>query len=222
MAGGGQLVESVVAPEDESRGAAVSEDAGDQRHTLQAGDAHRVCFGPRGVGQRPEEVEHGRHAEFLAYGTGVTESGVEGRREDERDAGPLQRVGDRGRIQGQLHAERSQHIRGSGGRARGAVAVLDDGDAGGSGHDGRHRRDVHGSEAVAAGTDDVEHLGTHRQRYRSLEDGVTESDDLVDRLPLRAERDQEGADLTRRRLPRHDASHRPCRFRHAEVAPVQQ
>ena len=111
----------------------------------------------------------------------------------------------------------AEHVGRSRRRARGLVAVLDDGDPGCRGHDRRHRRDVHRPEAVAAGAHDVEHRRVDRQRQRRLEDRVAEADDLVDRLALGAQRDEEAGELRRRRLARHDLPHRPRRLRDAEV-----
>ena len=76
----------------------------------------------------------------------------------------VERLGDRLGRQGQVDAERAEHVRRARRRARGAVAVLDDGNTGCRGDDGRHGRDVHRAEPVAAGADDVEDGGIDRQR----------------------------------------------------------
>ena len=93
--------------------------------------------------------------------------------------------------QRQVDAERAEHVGRARGRARGPVAVLDDGNTGCRGHDGRHGRDVDGAEPVASGADDVEHGRVDGKRQRGLEDRIAEAHDLVDGLALRAQRDEE-------------------------------
>ena len=221
VAGGGELVQTVIAAEHERRGAAGAEDAGDQRHAVEVGDAHGVGLGTRRVAQRTEEVEDRRHAELGPGGARVAEARMEGGCEREGDAGTRQRLGDLLRRQGQVDAERAQDVGGTRRRARRPVAVLDDRDTGCRRHDCGHGGDVDGAEAIASGAHDVENGGVDGQWQSGLEDGVAEADDLIDRLALRPQRHQESAQLRRRGRARHDLSHRPGGLRDAEVAPVE-
>ena len=84
--GGRQLVEPVVAAEDERGRAAGLEHADDERHAVEMRDADRRRLGAGGVAERAEEVEDRRHAELGAHGPRVLEAGVEGAREREGDA----------------------------------------------------------------------------------------------------------------------------------------
>ena len=65
-------------------------------------------------------------------------------------------------VQVDAHAERFQRVRAAGQRRRGPVAVLDHRDAAGGHHDRRHRGQVDRVDAVAAGTDHVDGVGTDR------------------------------------------------------------
>ncbi len=51
-----------------------------------------------------------------------------------------------------------------------------------------YRRDggdiQHGPVGIAAGSDDIEHHRIHVERQRTAQDGITETDDLIDRLPF--------------------------------------
>ena len=94
VAGRRQLVEAVVAAEHERGRPAGLEDADEQRHLVELGDADGGRLRPRGVAQRAEEVEHRRDAELGAGGSGVPEARVEQRGERERDAHLIQDLRD--------------------------------------------------------------------------------------------------------------------------------
>ena len=59
-----QLVEAVVATEDQSGRTARLEDTRDERDAVETRDTDRVGLGAGGVAQRTQEVEHSRHAEL--------------------------------------------------------------------------------------------------------------------------------------------------------------
>ena len=222
VAGRRQLVESVVAAEDERGGAARLEHADDERHAVEVRDAHRGGLGAGRVAERAEEVEDGRHAELGAHRPRVPEAGVEGAREREGDAGLAEHLRHPLRGEGEVEAEGGEHVGRSRRRARGAVAVLDHGHAGCRGDDGGHGRHVHRAEPVAARADDVERHRVDGQRHGVLEHGVAEAHDLVDRLPLHAQRDEESGELGVRDGARHDLLHAPRRIRHAEIFAVEE
>src|SRR5262249_663241 len=104
-----------------------------------------------------------------------------------------------------------------------AVAVLRDAGSRCSGDECRRSRDVERLAAVAAGArgvDEVVALRLHRQHVRAHRLGA--AGDLVGRLALQPQRDEEAADLRRRGLARHDRVHDLARPVAAEVAALQQ
>ncbi|BCI53917.1 hypothetical protein NIIDNTM18_31950 [Mycolicibacterium litorale] len=90
--GRGQFVQTVVAVHHQHTGVARRVDPGHHLGQLAPGAADQSGTGPCRVGQRPEQVEHGRHAELTADHRRVPVGGVEvvGERETDphlRDAG---------------------------------------------------------------------------------------------------------------------------------------
>ena len=81
--------------------------------------------------------------------------------------------------------------------------------------------DVEGARAVAAGADDVDERCT-RRRHRDdvLGHRLGEAGDLVDRLALGAEADEQAADLRGRRLAAHHDAHHVARLGARQVAAV--
>ena len=120
--------------------------------------AHQHVGCARRIGQRPEDVEDGAHAQFLADRGNVLHRRMVVGREHEADAGFLETLADLLGRQHDVGAERLEHI----GRARlgghAAVAVLGDAGAGGRHHEHRSGRYVEGVRAVAAGTDDIDEM----------------------------------------------------------------
>src|SRR6185312_2612777 len=112
---------------------------------------------------------------------------------------------DGGGIEVDAGAERLQHVRRARQARRRAVAVLGHLAAGARGDDRRRRGDVERGPP-AAGADDVEQLAVARDvlMRRQLAHRAREARDLLDRLALRAQADQEGGDLHLARIARHD------------------
>ena len=186
------------------------------------GDADGRRLGTGRVAQRSEEVEDGRDAELGAHRPGVPEAGVEERREREGDAGLLENLRDALRGDREVDAQRGQHIRGPRGGAGRLVAVLDDPSTRRRGDDRRHRRDVDRAESIASGADDVQRHRIDIQGERVREHRVAEADDLIDRLALGPQRDQERTELSGGRPPRHDLLHRPGGLGDREVGARQE
>ena len=90
----GELVEAVVAAEHQRGAAPRGEDVSHHGRHPGVGNADRLGRRLRGVGERAEEVEDGRHAELAPGGRGVAQGRVEERREAEADAGLPHAVGD--------------------------------------------------------------------------------------------------------------------------------
>ena len=119
--------------------------------------------------------------------------------------------------------KRLEHVGRARGRARGAVAVLRDRRAGSRSHERRRRRDVEGAGAVAAGADDVdEWCARRRDGDHVLAHRLGEAGDLVGRLALRPQRDEEAGDLGGCRLAVHDRAHQLVCVLAGEVVPVEE
>ena len=129
----------------------------------------------------------------------------------------------RRRLELEGEAERFEHV-GRPARGRhGTVAVFRHRRAGGSGDERSGGRDVDRVGAVAAGAGRVDEIVA---AWSNGEDVVAHrlraARDLVGRLALRAQRDQESSDLRRRRLAAHDLVHDCARFRARQLSTVEQ
>ena len=206
---GGELVQAVVAAEHQGAHASVGEDLGHHGGHPGVGDTDGLGAGLRRVGQRTEEVEDRRHPELAAGGGRVPQRRVEPRREAERDAGALDALDDA--LGGEVDddAELLQQVGRAAGRGRGPVAVLDHPRPGARDHHRRHRRDVHRVRAVAPGAAGVDRGAGHLDALGVVEHRGDQPGDLVGRLPLGAQRDDEAGDLGGRRLAEHHLLHGP-------------
>ena len=137
--------------------------------------------------------------------------GVEDLREAERDADLAGQFGHPRRRQVEPDAERLQHVGRAGGRRRGPVAVLDDPVPGAGDDDGGHGGDVDGVTAVTAGADDVDAGARDLDPDRVLQHRVDQPGELVDRLALGAQGDQEAGQLGRRTPRRSSPAPSPRR-----------
>ena len=120
-------------------------------------------------------------------------------------------------------AELLEHVGRARLRARGPVAVLRDRGAGGRGDERGGGGDVERVGAVASGADDVDD-GRALRRHGDdvLAHRLGEAGDLVGRLALRAQGDEEPGDLGLRRLAVHDRAHQLARVGAREVVPVEE
>lgn len=176
-------------------GAELGEGARDRLVVAAVADAGQLARDAGRARQRAEEVHHRADREFSADRDHVAHRRVVVGREHEAEADLLDAAGDRLGRQVDPGAQRLQHVGGAGEAGGGAVAVLGDGAAGTGRDQRRGRGDVEGLSA-AARADDVEQVvasdldvgreGAHR---------AGQAGQLVDRLPLRAQRDQHGGDL---------------------------
>ncbi len=222
--GRGQLVDAPGAVHDEgTRRAEPAEHLRDHRRQLGGVDADdlRACCG--GIRERPEHVEHRPHAELAAHRSGVAEAGMVGGREDEAEAELVDRPGDAVRLQLEVEAERLEHVGGTGGRRDGAVAVLCDARAGGGRHERRRRGDVERPCAIATCSSRVHEVGARRRDgYDVRAHGLRAAGDLIRRLALGAQRDEEAGRLGLRRFAGHDLVHRGLRRGRVEIPAVEQ
>ena len=89
---------------------------------------------------------------------------------------------------------------------------------GARGDDRRHGGDVDRHRAVTAGADDVEQAARHGDRVGGGQHRGRDAGDLLDRLALGAQRDDEAGELRRGRGAGEDLVHRPSRLLGRQVA----
>ena len=139
------LVDSIGAGDDQCPFAAErAKRTGDQLEHRRVRYADQLAVGAGRVGQRPEEVEHGAHAQRLADRHDVACGGVMGRGEHEAEADIVDAARDRLGLQVDAGPERLEQVGGprlAGGRA---VPVLGDAAARGGSDEGGRGRDVEG------------------------------------------------------------------------------
>ena len=220
----GQLVDAVGAVDDEGAlGAELEEHLREGRRELGRVDPHDLRASPGRVRQRPEHVEHGPRRELAADGGRMAHGGVVEGGEQKPEAELVDRALDALRRQLELESERLEDVRRAGGRRHRAVAVLRDSGAGCGGDERGRGRDVERVRAVsprARGVDEILPLRLHGEHVRAHRLGA--ACDLVRRLALEPERDEEGAHLGRRRLAVHDLVHDGPRLRPGQVAAVEE
>ena len=223
-AGGGELVDPVRAVDDERAARTeLREHLGDRPHERGRVDADHLRPRAGGVRERTEHVEHGTRRQLASHRRRVAHRRVMRRREHEAEAELVDRLLDPLRRLLEREAERLEHVRRARGRRDGAVAVLRHAGACRRGDERRRRRDVERARAVAAragGVDEVvalrpdgEHVRAHRLRTAR---------DLVRGLALEPQRDEEAADLGRRRVAAHDLVHHLAGLLPRERAAVEQ
>ena len=157
---------------------------------------------------------------------GEAERRVEPGREAEADAGLLDAAQHAGRRQLDDDAERLEHVGRAAQRRRRPGAVLAHRHAGPGDDDGGHRRHVDRVRAVAARADDVDgpapQLVVQRHQLGRRQHGVEQPGQLVGRLALGPQRDDEADQLGRRGVAAEDRRHRRSRLVGGQVAPGEQ
>ena len=168
-------------------------------------DADDLRVRARWVRQRPEDVEDGPHAEFLAWPDDRLHRGVEHRGEHESDADVLDVALDRGRFGVDRHTDLFEDVGTARGRGDGVVAVLRDRDPSPSHDDRARRRDVDRVVVVAArptGVDERPAVGRDCSRGRTH--ALCEARYLRLCLALGSEARQQRPDLGLSRVLEHD------------------
>ncbi len=180
--------------------------------------AEQLPLGRCRVGERPEQVEYGAHAEFLAHGGDMAHGGVELRRHEEADIGLLERALQRGNACGEVDAELAQHVGGAAWRRHAAIAVLDHRHTAGRDHEGHRGGNVERALGVAAGAAGVDGAfgGAELRRFQAQHFGP--GGDFIHRLALDAQGQQECTHLRRGRARVHDDLERARRLLAAKVA----
>ncbi len=223
-AGGRELVDSVGTVDDEGPPCSeLREHVGDRAHERLRVDADHLGARAGGVRERAEHVEHGTRGELAADGRRVAHRGMVRGGEHEAEAELVDRLRDPLRGLLEAEAELLEHVRRAGRRRDGAIAVLRDAGPGRRRHDRGRRRDVERAGAVAAGAGGVDQVVALRPHGQDvLPHRLGAAGDLVGRLALEAERDEEAADLGLRRLAAHDLAHHLAAARPPELLPVQE
>ena len=221
---GGQLVDPTRTVHDEGpRRSEPSQYFGNSPHERRRVDAHHL--GPRAgrIRQRAEDVEDRSRRQLRAHRRGVSHGGVMRRGEEKAEAELVDRLRDPFGPLLEAEAERLEDVGRAARRGDGTVPVLGDRGAGRRGDQCGGGRDVDRVGAVAPRPRRVHEILAPRidgEDMRSHRLGA--ACDLVRRLALRAQRDQEAPDLRGRRLAEHDLVHHGTRLRALERLAVQQ
>ena len=191
-------------------GAETDQRLGDPLHPAAIEDADHLAADTRRIGERAEDVEDGADAELAARASDVPQRRLERGRVEKHEARRAE--AGRERRDGKLEpdAERLEDVGPADRAGDRPVPVLGDGDAGAGDDEARGGRHVQGARAVAARAAGIHRLRGHVGKPdRVRPHGARRTDELVDRLALHAERDEERPDLRRGRVPAEDALH--CR-----------
>ena len=161
------------------------------------------------IGQRPEDVEDGLDAQFLAHRRDVLHRRVMVRREHETDADVGDALRDLHGRQVNVNAQRFQHI-GTARLARHAApAMLADLGAAGRCDEHRAGRDVEGVRTIAAGAHDIDQVRGvgHQHLGRHLAHHLRGSGDFADGFFLDAQAGDQRGHHHGRALAAHDEPH---------------
>ena len=154
------------------------------------------------IGQRPQQIEDRGHPDLASRRRRVPVGRVKPGCEAEADTDFSDAARHLVRLEVDAHPQRLERVGTAGKRRRSPVAVLDHRDTGGRHHDGRHRGQVDGVDAVAAGADDVHGCGARAPRLpaRRWAAGVR---GRASRRPARRPRPRSApSSASRRRTPR--------------------
>ncbi len=196
-AAGRELVDAARAVDDVGAlGAELDERVRQRARQLRRVHAEHERARTGGVRQRAEHVEHGTRRQLAPDGGCVLHRRMVRLREQEAEAELVDRPLDPLRRQLEAEAERLEHVGGAARRRRSAVAVLRDRRAACGRDQGGRGGDVVRVRAVAACADDVDEVASLRvDPQHVLAHRLRAAGDLVRRLALRAQRDEEAGDL---------------------------
>jgi hypothetical protein len=116
------------------------------------------------------------------------------------------------------HAERFQYVGAADRTRHRPIAVLGNGQPRSRGDEGGGGRDVERVAHVAAGAAGIDDVALCRHARGIAPHRARRAGDLLDPLALHPERDQQGADLCRRRISAHDLAHHRFHVGFAQVA----
>ena len=183
-------------------------------------DAEQLPTCARRIGQRPQEVEDRSNAQLAPHRHGVAHGPVMPLREHEPHADFADAAGDVLRCEFEARTRRLEQI-GAAALARGAaVAVLGDMSARRRDDERRRRRHVEAFRTAAsarpADIDQVRHVHVDLGRHRAHR--LRGTGDLVRRLALGLEANQDPGDLRRRHRASHDGVEHRTRLVALEIA----
>src|SRR5699024_2555655 len=150
------LVESVVTSHLERGLTPACEHLGEGRGFFPVGTSDHAGARLCRVGQRAEQIERGRHAEFGTRGTREAQRGVEPGSQAEADANLVEAAPYVVRREFESDPEGLEYVGSACFGGHGAVTVLDNRYTSACGDQGGHRGDIHRPGAVTAGTDNVD------------------------------------------------------------------
>ncbi len=116
-----------------------------------------------------------------------------------------------------------EHVGSPGLAGRGPASVLQHPGSAAGRDDSRHRADVHCVCAIAPGADQIEQtVPVNRYRNDVLHQCIQEAQQLLRRLPLAAESDQESRHLRLLYVPESNFTHGPPRLSCGEIIAIDQ
>ena len=177
-----------------------------------------------GVGERPQQVEQGAHAEFAAHRGCVFHRAMVIGREHETQADLAYRPCDFFRPQVDVDTQCFQHIGAAGlGRHR-TAAMLGDMGPGRGGGEGGCGRDVEGMGAIAPGAAGIDQMLDIGQRHLDgeLAHDAGSCGDFANRLALAAQGADGAGNLRGREPPGHDGAHQAEHFLATQVTAMYQ
>jgi len=166
------------------------------------------------VGQRPEDVEQGTHAQFAPYRRRMLHGAVMIGGKHEADAHFIDARPDLRRRQVDIHAEGFEYVGAARLRRDRTATMFGDACASRRGDEHRGGRDVEGLRTVATRAASVYQAGAVADQHlgRQLAHDLRGGRDFADRLLLHAQADNDRGDHDRRHFAAHDLTHQGDHF----------
>jgi len=159
------------------------------------------------IGERPQQIKNRAQAQFASGGLYILHCGVHRRSKKKRNSDFLQTGSDPIGRQADVDAQRFHYVSRTAFGSHAAVSVLGHAHARARDHKSSSGRNIEGAAGVAASAASI-HQGiasgaadvyrmirTQAQWNCSCADGLRETNDLLNRLALHMERDQQGCNL---------------------------
>ena len=173
-------------------GAQLAQNLGDQRHQVFGINADHLAAGPGRIGDRPEHVEKGPHAQLAAHRHDLLHGRVHARGKQEGDADFLERPRGIVRAEVDFDAQRGQEVGGARTARHRAVAVFGHPRPGRGGEQRGAGRNVETALAVAAGAASVDQIVEAMGNVQhSSPHGRGRAGDLRSRFPLHGQGHQQ-------------------------------
>ncbi len=216
----GDLIPAVVTAHDEHAITAIGEDLRHHRRHARIRATNEIRAGSCRVGQRAEDVEDRRHAELTADGRGVLHRRMQHLRKRKRDTQFSRTRRDRLRAEVDGDTELLEHISGAALRRGRTIPVLDNRRSARRRDDRGHRGEVDRARRVTTGADDIEQDPRHLDPQCHRAHRFGRARDLRGRGALGLHPEEEGLDVVRIGLARHDLLDGPAGRVGVEVKPA--